>query len=416
MTRKFTLFSLLPTEIRVLIWEFCIPHRLVEIMFASTDLEINTNCELDWTSRQISLPPVITQVCRESRHVALKTGAGLTAPSVRENGREYPDWSDAPWLKRLWFDWKHDSVSLYWHLGVEDFDIRDYSAGMEKVAVDCFTWSISQMQTGDPVILADQIYSLRSSPHDRGTETYGEYQTALALHKQYTLCLRVISVHMTAIQALQSDLWGLTGEELIQLVEPTDITRLKMFGQAIPQEDEWAHSFLQLVFDKESFAARLEEWREKFRTQWVWNLWEACALRSGFDEIGTHPEEVWLGPQVNEIGDPLNLLEPSTYMLRLNEAIYMLDEERWKLNLDHPWAQKIIQGMPRFKEVIMFRLCIQNCHRLPPQPPLDLYTKDLGFSNGLSDKENKMWRDAREEALLQELKQCQEDKLLMQRV
>ncbi|KAJ5634873.1 hypothetical protein N7528_002715 [Penicillium herquei] len=344
MARKFTLFSLLPTEIRLLIWEFCIPHRLVELMLASTDLEINTNCELDWTSRQISLPPIITRVCRESRNVALKTGAQLTAPSAWDNDREYPEWSDAPWLKRLWFDWKHDSVSLYWNLGAEDFDLRDYSFGMEILAVDYFTWFVSQMRTGDPVILADQIYCLRSSRHDRGRETYGEHQTALGIHKQYTLCIRVISVHMTVIQAFQSDLWGLTGEGLIQLVEPTDITRLKLFRRAISHEDEWAHSFLEQVFDQKGFFARLGEWREKFRAQWVWNLWEACALRSVFDEIGTHPEEVWLGPQVDENGNPLNLLEPSTYMLRLNESIYMLDDELWKLNLDHPWVQKNYPG------------------------------------------------------------------------
>ncbi|KAJ5728588.1 uncharacterized protein N7483_003096 [Penicillium malachiteum] len=156
MTKDFTLFSLLPTEIRLLIWEFCIPHRLVEIMLASTDLDINTNCELDWISRQIALPPVITRVCRESHQVALKTGAELTAPSSwRENDREYPEFSDAPWLKRLWFDWKHDSVALYWNLSLEDNDNGDYSYGMENLAVDYLTWFISRMRTGDHVLLAD---------------------------------------------------------------------------------------------------------------------------------------------------------------------------------------------------------------------------------------------------------------------
>ncbi|KAJ6013284.1 hypothetical protein N7540_007875 [Penicillium herquei] len=262
MATAFTLFPRLPPELRSMIWKSCIPSRVVELHTASTDFNINTNCELDWTSRQIALPPVVTRVFRESRYVALLTGANRVTPiPAGSDGLECRDCPVPPWIESLWFDCKADSVAVYWDLGHEDFGTRGHK--------------LEQART--PLILADQIYCIRSSPSERGHCLRLEQQLSLAGNKD-------------------------------------NITQIKKFNQAIPEEDEWAHSFLQQVLDEEAFEATLNQWRDEFQTHWVWKLWEGYSLQPNFTQMIESPQEVWLGPEVDENGEPLDLLDRRTYM------------------------------------------------------------------------------------------------------
>lgn len=66
-----------PLEVRWMIWEFCLPHRVVELDVCSRDrnrhiTDTPSACEFTTTSTTNCAPPTISRVCRE---VALRHGA-----------------------------------------------------------------------------------------------------------------------------------------------------------------------------------------------------------------------------------------------------------------------------------------------------------------------------------------------------
>ncbi|KAK6064618.1 hypothetical protein SCUP515_11675 [Seiridium cupressi] len=108
---KFSRFAKLPPEIRQMIWNFAIPRRVVSIMSPYTSPPPVTT----WYHFQTTYPPpAISQVCQESRKVALRHGrlraienekpdsdAELIAPGKRNYHREW-----------AWFDSSRDTLFL----------------------------------------------------------------------------------------------------------------------------------------------------------------------------------------------------------------------------------------------------------------------------------------------------------------
>lgn len=101
---EFHLFLELPYEIRAIIWELCLPHRVQEIEVPRNDIR--------WpyeSCRQVSAymanrrPPAISRVCRESRAVAMQSGQQYDAfmRALRDRFPEapYPQKDDdtPPW-------------------------------------------------------------------------------------------------------------------------------------------------------------------------------------------------------------------------------------------------------------------------------------------------------------------------------
>lgn len=68
----FPLFPRFPLDIRWMIWEFCLPHRVVELDACSWDTDTDTTCEFTTTSTTNCAPPTISRVCREAREVVLR--------------------------------------------------------------------------------------------------------------------------------------------------------------------------------------------------------------------------------------------------------------------------------------------------------------------------------------------------------
>ena len=114
---SFHRFPELPPEIRHAIWKLCWPHRVCDMdqIPCAEDVAFTTAClGVGMTGFLNSLPPVIAQVCRESRALfsgrhtaavrdAVLAGEDLLAPESRDFGC-YADMD--------WFDPGTDIVHL----------------------------------------------------------------------------------------------------------------------------------------------------------------------------------------------------------------------------------------------------------------------------------------------------------------
>ena len=73
--QSFTLFPLLPLELRRRIWEFCLPVRVIELdhlWIDESDPGHDTHCNMGNATAINLRTPIITRVCSESRSVALR--------------------------------------------------------------------------------------------------------------------------------------------------------------------------------------------------------------------------------------------------------------------------------------------------------------------------------------------------------
>lgn len=80
----FPFFPRFPLEIRWMIWEYCLPHRVVELDaccdWLIDDTPSTSTCEFTTTSTTNCAPPTISRVCREAREVALRHAAAGVWP------------------------------------------------------------------------------------------------------------------------------------------------------------------------------------------------------------------------------------------------------------------------------------------------------------------------------------------------
>ncbi|KAI0428762.1 hypothetical protein F5Y09DRAFT_312173 [Xylaria sp. FL1042] len=98
----FKYFSRLPTEIRWIIWQLAIPCRVT-----NAHKTLQSSSHFDYWFRHE--PPILAQVCRESRAVARRTG-GIVVSSV-------PPYS---YPARYWFDSRRDTFRIY---SIEDIGL-----------------------------------------------------------------------------------------------------------------------------------------------------------------------------------------------------------------------------------------------------------------------------------------------------
>lgn len=101
---SFDYFTMFPTELRLEIWSYCLPSRIVEVHDALYDSPL-PGMPLDLHQKVVAqllrslplAPPIISKVCRESRYVALRHG-GLWPIGLKH--------------ARAWFDKRTDSISF----------------------------------------------------------------------------------------------------------------------------------------------------------------------------------------------------------------------------------------------------------------------------------------------------------------
>ena len=344
MASEFAFFPLLPTELRWLIWEACIPHRNVELelpMRIDSDDTTGGDCELRSTLLRNLQPPLITKVCRESRKIAFKNG------EIRHHTFITPT-ASFPRRISYWFSTKYDSHVLY----------RTIAEGPNR---ERFIWNkIPQLNAQDtqnwyigrfPSYSDDSLYRFLDAGH------YPEFP-------QQTVCLRVFVLHMNASGASDPRLWGTTGEEIVKFVDSRDIDGIKSFRRKMKGDDPNIR-FVDAMLNHEEFIVHLKRWEQHFKAEWLHYHWLILNMRREWTP--DQARDLLRGPRFNENGDMM-MINPTTHV---SVEYFQENDDQWSdqrccLNVDHPRVQLALERAPEYRSAVMFRLCTSDCSPTRP--------------------------------------------------
>lgn len=161
----------------------------------------------------------------------------------------------------------------------------------------------------------------------------------------------------------RSGLFGLLGDEHIQLVDPLDTKRLKdYFRFLVKARRRQANSDVGRLLEacwKQRYKP-IPEWREEARTREVWRAWLA-AHAGGFKGI-TDPRDIWDGPREWD-NHELDMLDLASFALSQGTGI---DMQRFRPNQQHPWVQDVLAGLPSFRPQLMIWHCSDETCLVPP--------------------------------------------------
>jgi hypothetical protein len=238
---SFQPFSRLPTELREEIWRLCLPHRVYEIDDPIAFVVYNAfkpgdkiPCSLMSTSRSNVRPPLLARVCRESRRVAFATGNWLPMLDWRgAGGPDSPreaDWNTGNVIDRgFWEDTSRDSAHMNWTPG---YDI-EYGPMMDDHPLTSLAQEAKRLNGSASFMLECIITDRRfePEPYDRPIlrpledvpidQCKQENLAALKLLPEWMVVVRVVVIHLDLGRAADSGLFGLSGDEIIQVVDAT---------------------------------------------------------------------------------------------------------------------------------------------------------------------------------------------------
>lgn len=182
----------------------------------------------------------------------------------------------------------------------------------------------------------------------------------LERRKHYFVVLENVNIHVSNDQAISSGLFGRLSEERIKLADPTDLETIQKFHQlwsAGLLQDQVCTKFFELALSTDSFRDLVKKWCGELDTIWLRHKWFR-AESMNFVNI-RNPEQIWLEPEPDKDGKPINAM--------LEGELHSLVRQSLNQNKNHPWVQKILEDMPRFTPMIMFRSCQKECY-MPPKP------------------------------------------------
>ncbi|KAK1833994.1 hypothetical protein QBC39DRAFT_36302 [Podospora conica] len=315
----FHLFPLLPLEIRWVIWEFCLPNRVVELDFPYWGIGDPNHprlCEFVTTSTTNSCPPVISRVCREARQVALRNGCNGGLPGPLDDNPSYYYYIN-PWIQPrrdiLHLNWTPRSEPIldraltnsnYFDVP-EDRPIRLLRSLQERVHAPAISISANL------IMPFSEKTRYVSSEHLEDAKVNWD----LCCSNEFMVVLEVVTLHIRPDVATLSGLFGVAGDERIQLVDPDDwatmteyLTLWRLQGSPVGADDDAVVFFAAMP----DLRARVAEWRREVGKLSIWRR------------------------------------EP---------------------NGENPRVRQARQEMPELHPRIMFRLCGGECHRSPSHRP-----------------------------------------------
>ena len=229
--RNFHQFPRLPPEIRDFIWSLCLPHRIDEIDEPCNFLVFGlppAPCHLCFSTLRDHRPPSVSQVCRESRAVALKTRA--TAPPP-----DYPDpayWRSQLVVRWRWTDAARDSPHLNWTPAYE----ADFSADGNALAR--MAWEISRVSSGRGSLMLNYFLGSRSwwytsvpiagpTLPEQSLESEQEVsrerdRDSLRRVRRWQVVMDIIVINSDFDSAVATGLFGISGEELVKVIDAAD--------------------------------------------------------------------------------------------------------------------------------------------------------------------------------------------------
>lgn len=284
--------------------------------------------------------------------------AGVLGDDDDDDPNAPPGWMAGNSIEDPWFSPATDIVHLNWSAA--------YKANFSNTGnpIPFFLWAaakdIAVSITADLVHGFDAPFRLEWARKDFDL---------LERRKDYLVTLKMVNLHVDMDQAAHSGLFGRLAEERVKLVDPADKETIQKYHQlwaAGPREDREPATFFELALSTESFQDRIEKWSDEVDAMWLRHKW-VRAQDENFANIEDH-EQIWLDPRRDESGEPVGVLAgPPGFHI-----------PRYFPNKDHPWVRKVLEDMPRFSLMIMFRLCEEKCYMPTPPVPRSQRGRGLG--------------------------------------
>ncbi|CAP93947.1 hypothetical protein E8E15_006389 [Penicillium rubens] len=247
-------FSTLPAELRLLVWEFALPARVVEIGEPSDpDILPEEDLRQAWILNRKY--PAMAHVCRESRRIAsakfkLPRGVAL-APDCMTDSRWW--WNSTEIIH-------FNAPEIISHL--QRCRLEDDLLDLMKVPILCKKVSIS----ADVVHPFLRFRNRSDIPKSLVWEVISSMETCIiSLH---TVCIRA-----TNEQARELGLFG-NGDEPAQLIDPFDraaITRFRRLWMETEQEVS-SVKFFETI-DTDRFRFRVDRWLAEMSAEYIDFKW-----------------------------------------------------------------------------------------------------------------------------------------------
>jgi hypothetical protein len=245
-------FLRLPRELREEVWRLCLPHRVYEIDdlkpwidWENTGLEYETiPCSFLSNNRSNNRPPLLTRICRESRSVAWRTGKWVPWLQWREHAWNFEtpyedDWKTGKVIDHgHWEDTSRDSAHMNWSscydidfgpvdppdhpltsLAEEALRLNGTASFMLDAIVDSWgrnppngNWHISTAVTDNPPIFF-------RPPEVTPIPQREQNLAALSLLPEWLVVVKIVVIHLDLGRAADSGLFGLLGDEIVQVVD-----------------------------------------------------------------------------------------------------------------------------------------------------------------------------------------------------
>lgn len=215
----FHCFPDLPAELRLMIWRYCLPHRIVELDDPQDHTPGPFPCGLNLTTYLNGRPPLIARVCRESRDVALRSRSIISEEGMPEEAR----WDSWTHLTVPPIDPSRDMVHINWEPGsAEYFD--------EGSSAYHLIWYATQVARGGSLMMRNLRFL-----------EWNEFD-ALSQLPSWMVVTRVIIIHARLEYAAKTGLFGLLGDELVQIVDVSDEAKVKAFFDFANESQRKGHA------------------------------------------------------------------------------------------------------------------------------------------------------------------------------
>lgn len=254
--------------------------------------------------------------------------------------------STDPELPGFWFNPRTDTPVMYHnrhHQGMQELVVRRSSLYGRLVQATAIL---------DPQVQPWPVCRRPECPH--GPLGHGVPAVRACRWKNPLIVVDVIAIQTSNKAARQSGLFGLLGDEPIQLVLVDDKNRLEEYwefmGEAMEAGREQTQSTLEwcnYVMDGSCFLDFLA-WVAEARTREVWRAWKD-AERARFEGI-TGPWDIW---RVRGEQEALDMLDPASFARGRSE----FNMEKFWTSKKHPWVQGVLTGLPSFRACLMIRHC-----------------------------------------------------------
>ncbi|KAL6877798.1 hypothetical protein HDV57DRAFT_500577 [Trichoderma longibrachiatum] len=358
---SFPQFVLFPTELRLAIWSYCLPHRVAQRdnPFHIERLREQQKCWSIRPSLKNAAPPCIASVCRESRQVAMRWGKMVS--------QDY-NWNLGP----IWIQPRLDTFHLNftpeaaWNSDGGPWEPREFLIDglnwLDEVPLsisaeyyfqfDLEMLDLAMMRYTPCIKIKDNLVDEDLDVvYNEYAECYPRPFTKVSL----SATMAFITIHAQRRHAVASGLFGLLLDAPVQLVDFDDEQRIRSFRILFESDSsnrkrtEVIELFSRIL--SPVFRSRVQAWRDKVDWLMMATAWLRAKMnRENCIPFDEGPLAAW-NPVIEDYEDGRRLI----YMRRERENYENLFDN------ENPWVIQAKKELPRVAPKILFMLCIDDC-------------------------------------------------------